>query len=114
MLFFSCPTVARNTVSEVIFKGLVVKCDDVIGVQNISRNMIVVKFNLTSIFNDIVRKYKDRQCMMNYTDHFKVVNLSSTVTCIVVRNATFEIEEGAIHSILSRYGKIDYSKEQFF
>lgn len=101
-------------VSDILFQGMNLKCDEIIGVQNISRNKVVVKLVSREKFMDIINQYEDTTVMLDSTDSFKIVNLSSTVTYVSIRNAPFEMDDGSIISILSRYGKIDSVRKSRF
>ena len=106
-LQFTAPYVSMEMVGTVLFSEMNVNIGDIAGVQNIGKNKIVVKFTSTSTFMDVMEKFEDRVIAINNVDSVKVINLSSTITFVSVRNAPFEMDDDVIINILSRYGKVE-------
>ena len=114
LFFHSTPFVSMELVSKVLLCEMNIKCDEIVGVQHLSRNKIVVKFGSKDIFNRIVNDYEDQTLKINESETVKIINLSSSVTYVSVRNAPFEMDDELITNILSRYGKVENVRNNRF
>ena len=113
-LFFTAPYVSMDMVSNVLLNKMNVNCNDIIGVQNLNRNKVVVKFGSTEGFMNIMEEFEDKMIKINEVEMVRIVNLSNSFTFVSIRNAPFEMDDDLIVGILSRYGKVDSIRKNTF
>ena len=113
-LFFTSPFVTMEMVGKLLFDEMKIECSKIVGVQNISKDKVIVKFDSNETFLSIVKEYEDKIMRINDTYSVKVVNISTGLTFVSVCNAPFEMENDTIICILSRYGEIESIRNNRF
>ena len=100
--------------SEVLFDRMKIRNHDILGVQNLNRSKIVIKMNSNTVFENVMREFEDRILVFSSTRQVKVINLSASYSYVSIRNAPFEMDDGVLINILSRYGKVDSVRHNKF
>lgn len=108
-LLFSNENISYVEVCEVIFDVLSVKYDVVTGLQFFKNNKVILKFKGEKPFRAFLDKYEGQVTSLPAsagTGTVKIINFSSSVTFVSVRNAPFEMPDPLITNALKRYGRV--------
>ena len=95
-LFFTSPYVSMEMVGKVLFNKMKIESRKIIGVQNISKDKVVVKFNCSDTFKDVLRNFEDKVLQVSEIDSVKLINISSQITYVSACNSPFEMDDEII------------------
>ena len=111
---FTSPFVSMEMVGKVLFSEIKLEYRHIEGVQNISRDKMVVKFDCHETFRNVIQDYDEKIMQIDAIESVRVVNISTEVTFVSVRNAPFEMKEECLINISSRYGKVESMRNNRF
>lgn len=106
LVFSSKPDVP--TVHNVIFEKLGIDCLSVIGYQVMSRNRVIVRLGSRLTYERFVKEYEGKEIQVSDGITVKIVNMGATYSFVSVRYAPFEMDNSLIETVLSRYGKVHW------
>lgn len=116
-LFFSNENINYSEVCEAIFETLGVKKDVLTGLQFFKNNKVILKFTGEGPFRSFLDRHEGLATNLPSSAGsgvVKVINFSSTVTYVEVKNAPFEMPDQAIENALNRYGKVLFMKKDLY